>query len=137
MALKLDDISINTIIGNGSAISGNIKINGFVRVDGDIDGDLETDGNVIIGENARIRGNLNCKAVIIGGIILGNVIATESAKLLSNSTVLGDILSHKVQIEDDAVFHGHCIAIKDEARYSLVSQKYFQSKAIKEKVSLS
>lgn len=137
MALRVDDISINTIIGNGSAISGNIKINGFVRVDGDIDGDLETDGNVIVGENARIRGNLTAKAVIVGGTVLGNVFANESVKLLSNSTVLGDILSHKVQIEDDAIFHGHCIAIKDEARYSLVSQKYFQSKAIKEKVSLS
>lgn len=137
MALRIDDISINTIIGNGSAISGDIKINGFVRVDGDIDGNLETDGNVIIGENARIRGNLSAKAVIIGGIILGNVLATESVKLLSKSAVLGDILSHKVQIDSDAIFHGHCISVKDEARYSLLSQKYFQSKAIKEKVSLS
>ena len=50
MALRIDDISINTIIGHGSAISGDIKVNGFVRIDGDIDGNLETDGNVIIGE---------------------------------------------------------------------------------------
>ena len=58
MALRIDDISINTILGQGSAITGNIKINGFVRIDGDIDGNLETDGNIIIGENARIRGNI-------------------------------------------------------------------------------
>ena len=58
MALKLDDISINTLLGNGSFISGDIKVNGFVRVDGDIDGNLETDGNIIIGENAKIRGNI-------------------------------------------------------------------------------
>ncbi len=50
MALRIDDISINTILGHGSAITGNIKINGFVRIDGDIDGNLETDGNIIIGE---------------------------------------------------------------------------------------
>ena len=137
MALRVDDISINTIIGNGSFISGDIKVNGFIRVDGDIDGNLETDGNVIIGENARIRGNLTAKGVIIGGIILGNIIAVENVKLLSNSTVIGDILSHKVQIDDEAVFHGHCISVKDDARYSLLSQKYLQSKAIKEKVSLS
>ena len=137
MALRVDDITINTIIGNGSAISGDIKINGFVRVDGDIDGNLETDGNVIIGENARIRGNLTAKGVIIGGIILGNVNAVENVKLLSNSTVIGDIISHKVQIEDEAIFHGRCISVKDESRYSLLTQKYFQSKAIKEKVSLS
>ena len=133
MAFRIDDISINTIIGGGSAIKGNLKINGFVRIDGDIDGNLETDGNVIIGENARIRGNVTAKAIIVGGIILGDISASESVKLLSKSAVIGDILTHKVQIEDDAVFHGHCIAIKDEENYNLVSSEYLQSKAIKQK----
>ena len=41
MAFRIDDISINTIIGGGSAIKGNLKINGFVRIDGDIDGNLD------------------------------------------------------------------------------------------------
>ena len=136
MALRIDDISINTIIGNGSAISGNIKVNGFVRIDGDIDGNLETDGNVIIGENARIRGDVKAKSIIIGGIIVGNVNAIESAKLLSEAAVIGDIISHKVQIDDLAIFHGHCISLKNDGEYSKVSQEYLQSKAIKAKVSL-
>ena len=98
MALRIDDISINTILGQGSAITGNIKINGFVRIDGDIDGNLETDGNIIIGENARIRGNIKAKSVIIGGIVLGNIEATQSIKILSAEAVVGDIISHKVQL---------------------------------------
>ena len=137
MALKIDDISINTIIGSGSSISGDVHINGFIRIDGDIDGNLETDGNVIIGENARIRGNLKAKSVIIGGIILGNVHAAENVKLLSNAVVIGDILSHKVQIEDKSTFHGHCISIRDSDRYQTETDKYLQSKAIKEKVVLA
>jgi len=136
MALRIDDISINTIIGNGSAIKGNLKINGFVRVDGDIDGNLETDGNIIIGENARIRGNITAKSVIIGGIILGNIMAEESIRLLSNAVVIGDILSHKVQIDDLATIHGHCISIKDQTAYESASSKYLQSKAIINKVSI-
>lgn len=135
MALRIDDITLNTIIGNGSAISGDIKVNGFVRIDGDIDGNLETDGNVIIGENARIHGNIKAKSIIIGGIILGNVHAVESVKLLSESAVIGDIISHKVQIDDTATFHGHCISIKDEETYTKLSQEYLQSQAIKAKVS--
>ena len=58
MALRIDDISINTIIGNGSSILGDIQVNGFVRIDGNIDGNLKTDGNVIVGDNAKIRGNI-------------------------------------------------------------------------------
>ena len=136
MALKIDDISINTIIGKGSAISGDLKVNGFIRIDGDIDGNLETDGNVIIGENARLRGNLTAKSVIIGGIIKGNIHAAESVKVLSEAAVIGDILSKKVQVEASAVFHGHCISIKDDSEYGKISSEYLQSKAIKDKVIL-
>ncbi len=136
MALRIDDISINTILGHGSAISGDIKVNGFVRIDGDIDGNLETDGNVIIGDNARIRGNVTCKSIIIGGIIVGNVHSDESVKLLPDSYVIGDIISHKVQIADSAVFHGHCISIKDNDAYKAASEEYLQSQAIKAKVIL-
>ena len=137
MALKVDDISINTIIGKGSSITGNLRINGFVRLDGDIDGNLETDGNIIIGDTARIKGDVKAKAVIVGGIVVGNIIAQESVKLLSNSAVLGDVISRKVQVEDKATFHGHLISIKDEDQFHKTSDAYLQSKAIKEKVVLS
>ena len=136
MALRIDDISINTIIGKGSAISGNMKVNGFIRIDGDIDGNLETDGNVIVGENARIRGDLTAKSVIIGGIIKGNIRANESVKILAEAAVIGDIISRKVQVDGSAIIHGHCISIKDEAEFGKTSGEYLQSKAIKEKVIL-
>lgn len=136
MALRTDDISINTIIGKGSAISGNMKVNGFIRIDGDIDGSLETDGNVIVGENARIRGDLTAKSVIIGGIIKGNIKANESVKILADAAVIGDVISRKVQVDGSALIHGHCISIKDEAEYGKISGEYLQSRAIKEKVSL-
>ncbi len=136
MALRTDDISINTIIGKGSAIYGNMKVNGFIRIDGDIDGSVETDGNVLIGENARIRGDLTAKSVIIGGIIKGNIHASDSVKVLSDAAVIGDILARKVQVDASAVFHGHCISIKDEKEYEKICNEYLQSKAIKEKVIL-
>ena len=136
MALRTDDISINTIIGKGSAISGNMKVNGFIRIDGDIDGSLETDGNVIVGENARIRGDLTAKSVIIGGIIKGNIKANESVKILADAAVIGDVISRKVQVDGSALIHGHCISIKDEAEYGKISGEYLQYRAIKEKVSL-
>ena len=136
MALRVDDISINTIIGKGSAISGNMKVNGFIRIDGDIDGNLETDGNVIVGENARIRGDLTAKSVIIGGIIKGPITATESVKNLAEAAVIGYVISRKVQVDGSAIIHGHCISIKDEAEFGKTSGEYLQSKAIKEKVIL-
>jgi len=137
MALKVDDISINTILGKGSSVTGDLRINGFVRLDGDIDGNLETDGNVIIGDNARIRGDVKAKSVIISGIVIGNIIAQEGIKILSEAAVLGDVISRKVQIDDKATFNGRCISIKDEELFEKQAAQYLQSKAIKEKVVLS
>lgn len=33
-----DDVSINTLVGVGSSIRGELNVAGFVRVDGDIEG---------------------------------------------------------------------------------------------------
>ena len=129
-----DDISINTFIGSGSAISGDVRVNGFVRVDGDIDGNFETSGSVIIGEKARIRGNVSAKVAIIGGIVLGDVSATESVKLLTSSTVLGDVITRHIQIDDKVILHGHCIAVEDDASFEEKSEKYLDSKAVRSKV---
>jgi cytoskeletal protein CcmA (bactofilin family) len=137
MALKVDDISINTVIGKGTTVSGSMRINGFVRLDGDVDGNLETDGNIIIGDNARVRGDIKAKSVIVSGIVVGSILAQESIRVLSGSVVLGDVISRKVQIEERTTFNGRCISIKDDEQFEKESEKYLQSKAIKEKVALS
>jgi len=136
MAFRSDDISINTLIGNGSFVQGNVRVNGFIRIDGDIDGDLETDGAVIISEKARLRGNLNAKSAIIGGIVLGDVTAKEGVKLLSSSAVIGNIITKKVQMEENVIFHGHCISISNEERFETQVEKFLQEQAILEKATL-
>lgn len=134
MNFRTDDISINTFIGPGSAISGDIRGNGFVRIDGDIDGNFETSGSVIIGEKARIHGNVTAKVAIIGGIVLGDVSAHDSVKLLSTSTVIGDIATCHLQVDDKVIIHGHCIALSDEAAFEEKSTEYANAKAVRSRV---
>ncbi|MGP1496703.1 MAG: bactofilin family protein [Treponema sp.] len=136
MALRFDDISINTLIGNGSFVRGDLKVNGFIRIDGDIAGNLETDGAVIISEKARILGNVTAKSIIVGGIIIGDITAKEGIKLLSSSAVIGNIMSRRVQMEDKVIFHGHCISIENEENYEKSSESFLQAKAIREKAVL-
>jgi len=64
-----DDVSINTLVGPGSVIRGELSVAGFVRVDGDLEGNLETTGRVIVGERARIRGTVRCRIITVGGVI--------------------------------------------------------------------
>lgn len=134
MAFFSDDISINTIVGEGSAVSGNLRVNGFVRVDGDIDGNLDTPGNVIIGEKARIRGNITAAAVTVGGIVIGDISAPKSITLLSESIVIGNITTRRLQIAENTFVQGHCVSLKDEESYSKAVKEFTDKQAVLSKV---
>lgn len=130
MAFHSDDISINTFIGSGSAVSGNLKIAGFVTVHGDLDGDLEAIGKVIVSEEARVRGNITAKSAIIGGVVEGNVTAPDSIQLFETASVVGNLATRKLQLEDGVLFHGHCISLANEEEYQDARGKSLDRAAI-------
>lgn len=136
MAFHSDDISINTFIGAGSAVSGNVKIAGFVTVHGDLDGDLEATGKVIVSEDARVRGNITAKSAIIGGVVEGNVTAPDSIQLFETATVIGDLSTKKLKLEDGGLFHGHCISLANEEDYQEARRKSLDRAAIASSSSL-
>lgn len=134
MAFTSDDISINTLIGSGSFVSGNININGFIRVDGDINGKIETLSNVIIGDHARIKGDILAASIVVGGVVVGDITAPKGIKLLPNSIVIGNIATRKLQIEENVIFNGHCISLSNEEEYNASAQRFFDRQAIRSKV---
>lgn len=134
MAFHTDDISINTIIGSGSAVTGNIKANGIVRVDGDIDGNIETTGKIIINKNSRIKGNVIASSVISGGIIEGDIIAPERVQLLSTGAVYGDVSTKRLEIEENVILHGYCLSRHDAETYTEAEKKRIDRKAIRSRV---
>ncbi|MDR1786766.1 MAG: polymer-forming cytoskeletal protein [Spirochaetaceae bacterium] len=130
MALSLEDFSINTIVGQGSSVSGNVSIAGFVRIDGDIDGNLETSGKIILGEKARVRGNITARSAVIGGIVEGDILAPEGVQLFSTSIVVGDIVTKRIEVAEQVIFHGHCIALRNEGAFEAARQDRLTAMAV-------
>ena len=114
MAFRGDDISINTFIGSGSAVSGNLKIAGFVTIHGDI----------------------TAKSAIIGGVVEGNVTAPDFVQLFQTASVVGDISTRKLVLEDGVLFHGHCISLSDEEEYQEARSKLLDRVAIASSTAL-
>ena len=104
-----------------------------MSIDGDLDGNLKTDAAVIVSVNARIKGNIDAASAVIGGIVLGDITAPESVKLLSSSAVIGNIITQRVQMEDKVIFHGHCISISDKEKCTEHANKFLENKAILDK----
>jgi hypothetical protein len=128
MAKVFDDVSIKTIIGEGSCIKGNLSVSGVMRVDGDVAGNVSSNSCVMIGENARISGNITAISVVSRGLIKGNILAENEVKLFSSAVVLGDVFTKKINIQDGVLFEGRCFAINDASLFDKVKEEYLSRK---------
>ena len=126
----VDDISINTIVGSGSLITGNVTVPGLLRIDGDIDGDVRAQGRVIIGEEARVRGNIRAASVSVGGMVQGDIIAPDYVVILSSGMVIGSVLTKKLRVDDEVVLHGFCSAVGDQESFDEAEKKYHNRQAL-------
>lgn len=126
----VDDISVNTVVGHGAVITGDITVPGFLRIDGDIDGSVEAQGRVIIGKAARIRGSVHALSVSVGGIVQGDIIAPDCVILLSSAMVIGSVLTKKLRVDDDVILHGFCSAIGEQSSFEEAEKKYLNRQAL-------
>ncbi|MBQ7904586.1 MAG: polymer-forming cytoskeletal protein [Spirochaetaceae bacterium] len=133
MASFTDDISFNTMLGPGAFVSGDLKLEGFTRVDGDIYGNIETTGKLIIGENARIRGSVTAKSVIVIGIVEGDILAPEGIHLFSSAVVLGDVISRKIKVDEKVIIEGYCISIDNQQKFEEAKKQWLDMRAISNK----
>ena len=111
-ARKQEDHIVNSIIGEGSAFKGEFKINGLLRVDGKFTGTIVTDGKVLIGQAGEALTDIEARTVIIGGIVRGNIYATERVILLSTGKVTGNIITPGIVMEEGSIFEGQCVINK-------------------------
>ena len=133
MASFTDEISFNTMVGPGAFVTGDLKLEGFTRVDGDIYGNLETTGKLIIGENARIRGSVTAKSVIVIGIIEGDILAPEGVHLFASAVVLGDIISRRIKADEKVVIEGYCISVENKEAFEDAKRQWLDKRAISNK----
>jgi cytoskeletal protein CcmA (bactofilin family) len=102
------EAGLDTIIGKGSIIEGTIQVQGGLRIDGKVKGKISSTESLTIGEGGVVEANLNTKVAVIGGNVIGNVIASEKIELQSKAKVEGEITTKNLLIEEGAVFHGNC-----------------------------
>ncbi len=97
--------TLETIIGDGTRIEGEVTVKGTIRIDGIVEGDVNADW-VVVGESGRVRGNTRTRGIVVGGSVEGNIYAAESVELSGKSSVAGEILTSKLSVAEGAVFEG-------------------------------
>lgn len=103
------EIKITTIIGKDAVCNGDFNSDGSVRIDGCVNGNVTVAGTLIIGATGSVaNGDIEAKAAIIGGEVVGNVTVKEKTELTSTARIIGNINTLLIVIDENAVFQGSC-----------------------------
>ena len=131
-----EDFSINTIIGPGTSVSGNIESGGFTRVDGNVQGDVKAKGRVVIGERARMKSNVSGTSVTVGGVVFGNVLASERLVILSTGLVMGDIITRRIQADEGCLIHGKVRVCRTEEAWNRAISEFRDVAGLKDALGI-
>ncbi|MFA9459618.1 bactofilin family protein [Thiohalorhabdus sp. Cl-TMA] len=104
--------TLETMIGAGTSVKGDVTFEGGLRVDGTLEGTITApDGSgsrLVISDQAEIRGEVQVPNVVINGRVIGNVHASERLELHAQSSVEGDLYYEVIQMEEGAGITGTC-----------------------------
>jgi len=97
---------IDTIIGEGTELTGEVKSSGMVRIDGSLNGAIHHDGDLIIGPQARVAANIRARTLVLSGEVRGDVNIEGRLELLPGARLIGDISCGQLIIHLGALFQG-------------------------------
>ena len=94
-------------IGKSVVIKGELNGSEDLTIEGHLEGKIDLRDHVLtIGPNGKIKAQLNAKAIVVLGEVIGNVTATEKVDIRENGSVDGDITAPRVAIAEGAHFRG-------------------------------
>ena len=102
--------SIDTLIGTGTSVLGNVTFTGGLRIDGKVLGNVIAVGaepcTLVIGEHAEVQGEIRVSHVVVNGKIVGPVIADGFVELQAKARVTGDVSYKTLEMHVGAVLRG-------------------------------
>lgn len=112
-AKKKSENRIDSLIGAGTRIEGNVVFAGGLRIDGEVEGSVTVTENgsglLVVSENARIRGAVRVTRLIVNGRIEGPVEVEEFLELQPQAHIEGDVAYATIEIQLGAVIEGRLV----------------------------
>jgi len=96
----------DTLIGFGVSVEGTLEAEGDVQINGKFKGRITTNGDVIIGDGAEIRSDIDAQNVYVAGEVHGDILAQEKLEILETGRVLGNVESSALSIEPGGILKG-------------------------------
>ena len=107
------NLKIETLIGSGTRINGDVEFSGGLHLDGYINGNVsgDTDAEAIlsVSEQGGIEGSVRVPNVILNGIVKGDIDAALRVELGAKARVLGNVQYSAIETAVGAQINGKLI----------------------------
>lgn len=95
-------------IDQGVSLEGTLTLTGTFRIDGHVKGNIISDQTVILGENAKVEGQIEGNRVVIAGRFDGVIFARGRVEIQVKGVVTGEVHSPCMVIDPGGIFDGRC-----------------------------
>ncbi|MBK6487610.1 MAG: polymer-forming cytoskeletal protein [Gemmatimonadetes bacterium] len=95
-----------SVIGSGMRITGDIESNGVIKVEGTIEGAVRGARQLLLGKGGTIHGDIFAIDAILGGTVVGTVVASERVEIQGTSSVEGDIHTKSMVVFEGGMING-------------------------------
>jgi cytoskeletal protein CcmA (bactofilin family) len=104
---------IDSLIGAGTSLVGDVTFSGGLRVDGEVRGNVRSaDGQpatLVLSEHARIEGEISVSHVVINGTVIGPVHSSDFLELQPRAKVTGDVEYATIEMHLGAIVQGRLV----------------------------
>ena len=102
----------STLITQGITFNGTVEGEGVVQVEGTVVGEFSMVGAIIVADSGLIKGPITADVVRIAGRVEGNIIAREHMRLENTGTLIGDVTTASLVVEDGGCLNGRSTMMK-------------------------
>jgi cytoskeletal protein CcmA (bactofilin family) len=98
--------AVSGVIEHGCEFEGKLCFEGTLRIGGTFRGEIHTPDTLIVGEGARVQGEIDAGTVIISGEVSGTIRAKHRVEIHRPAVFRGDILTPSLSVDEGVIFEG-------------------------------
>src|SRR5690349_22218727 len=95
-----------SVIASGMKIVGDIESTGVVKIEGIVEGAIRGARQLLLGRQGTVHGDIRAHEVVIGGTVIGTIVADERVEIQGTSSVQGDIHTKSIVVLEGGVING-------------------------------
>jgi cytoskeletal protein CcmA (bactofilin family) len=100
-------VTEHATIGRSVVVKGEVSGSEALFIDGSVEGSIRFPKHrVTVGRGSHVTADIHAQDVVVMGSVKGNIYCSELLDVRSESSILGEIVTKRIRIDDGAVLKG-------------------------------